>query len=481
MALLLESILRRFKDSSSRWIAAKYEYAMTNFMIENTLSFYNLTELNYVSSIEKFKSLAKIGRFQSTAYYQLWIDLPFSLVFFILIFVYGRALVLIPLLVSLSYILLVVVTSSKYFESQIAYSKDNDKQLEMLIETLENIHFIKAGGLEESQIIKFRRLLDAVSIKEYKSSQFKALPAVFAKKSGQISMFLMLVSGGFLLLSDSITFGQITACVLLGNRALGPIINVMNYYQQLQDVNLLKERIESMGVKGRAEDELPDFPDEVFGMIELVDLTYNDVQTGVEKKASTTINVGSFVAINPAEFVSYKSLLKMIVGRDTASSGKVLIDNLDISEWNMASAKGKIEYLSANVPLFTGNVIQNIVYFDMNMMSSGFEAAKLTGLDTLVSKMPEGFETELDSHMLNYLSSGFLQRLNLARAFVQSPSIIIFDRIDESMDEETLDMFKWLLKKLNKSTTIILVSWDEEILQLSDYQITEKDWSTDGR
>ena len=66
----------------------------------------------------------------------------------------------------------------------------------------------------------------------------------------------------------------------------------------------------------------------------------------------------------------------------------------------------------------------------------------------MVNQMPEGFETSLEIEATNYLTSTFMQRLNLTRALLVRPRVLLLDRIDESMDNETLGIFISLLEKL---------------------------------
>lgn len=473
IALAFEAIMRRFRESSSRWIAAKYEFQLSNHLIDILLAgFIDESNENYISNMEKFKSISRLGSFYSTAYYQLLIDLPFMGIFLFLIYLYGGLLILIPISLSVIYVLIMFVLSNRYFKTKSNYIETNDVMVSKLIETLEKIHFVKASGIEESQILNHKRTLDQVSRLEYISQKHKIIPNIISKKLSQMSLFLILIAGGYMVGQGKLSFGQITACAMLGGRAIAPVIGLMRYYQQTRDIKLLKQRIDQMAsIKPQYDVDVPSFPQDIYGAVELIELEYVDIQSNHKKHISTLINAGDFVVINPTDFPSYRRVFKQLTGEFKINNGKVLIDNLDINEWNMNNLKGKIEYLKENVNIFKGSVLENITYFDKGEIQNAFHAAALTGLDDLVSKMPEGFATELDSHMLNYLSAAFLQRLNLTRALLETPRIMIFDRIDESMDNETLEMFIWILEKLKGNTTIIAVSWHEDILSLGDYNL----------
>jgi ATP-binding cassette subfamily C protein LapB len=474
LAMALEAIMRKVKESSSKWIAAKFEFQLSTLMITKVLSTSGRTGQNYISNMEKFKSVSKVAAFYSTAYYQLFIDVPFMFLFLYLIYIYGKALVLIPIGLAVLYIIIIYFVTNMYFRSQKAYVITNDKLMTQLIETLEKIHLIKSSGIEESQINKYKKLQDEVSKTEFKSNQLKTIPKILSGNLSQMTLFSILITGGYLVSLDMATFAQITACAILGGRAISPVVSLMRYYQQTREISILKERIEDIAL---SEDlystDIPNFPEEIMGTIELLDLEYENLQSRNHKTISINIGAGDFVIIDPIEFPSYRRVLKKMIGNDVIHSGKILIDNLDIEQWNMHSLKGKIEYLSEKVSIYKGSVMENITFFNTGQIQNAFEAASITRLDEMVRKMPEGFETQLDSHMINYLSAGFIQRLNLSRALLERPRILIFDRIDENMDQETLEQFLWLLGKLKGSTTIIITSKNESVLALGDYNLVE--------
>lgn len=474
LALALEAVMRKVKETSSKWIASKYEYQLSTLLINKLFKGFNhgSDQDNYISNMEKFKSIGRLTSFYATAYYQLLIDVPFAGLFLYLIYIYGGLIVLIPMVLSLVYIGLVLISSNHYFKSQSTYVKNNDLVMSQLIETLEKIHYIKAAGLEESQINTYKKRLDDLAESEYISNKYKAIPSILGSKISQLSLFMTMIAGGYFLAEATMSFGEITACAMLSSRAISPIISLMKYYQQTKDMKIIRKRIEEIAYsQDQYGPDVPNFPEDINGAIELIDLQYKDMHLGGDHRLNQTIGVGDFVVIDPREFPSYRGILDMVAGRTPILQGRILIDNLDVSQWNMHSLKGRIEYLNQDVSIFKGSVLDNITYFNPGEIKNAFEAAKVTGLADIVSKMPEGFASEIDSQMINYLSAAFVQRLNLTRALLERPRLLIFDRIDENMDSETLEVFKWLLGNLKGHATIIVVTWHDDIYQMGDYHL----------
>jgi ATP-binding cassette subfamily C protein LapB len=476
VALVLESVLRYIKDISSRWIAAKHENRLSLYLTKKVLNSddSHLEGANYGDKLERFNSISRLTAFSSTSFYQLFIDLPFSLIFLYLIYYMGGYLVIVPVAISGIYILIVIANSILYFHNREREIAANNMLLSQLSETLEKIHLIKAAGLEEFQIKRYKRnALVNSTITGYKSNNLLMIPETISAYFSQLNLFSIIIAGGYLMLNGGISFGEITACALLGGRAFSPIQSIMALYLQKKDIKLLKNRITEIALlPDRYPQGTPVFPDDIDGTLEIINLKYNDIQTKQLDIFSSYIPARSFVYINPSDFLSYEKIIYMMTGKEKIESGKILIDNLDITQWDMNSLIGKIEYLSHQVNIFKGSIMENITYFDSVRIQDAYNAAGITGFDTLVAQMSEGFETGLDSQSSNYLSAAFLQRLNLTRSLLLRPRIMIFDRVDESMDSETLEIFLWLLRKLKGKLTIIIATENPLIKDMADQIIS---------
>lgn len=475
IALVLESLMKNIKNSSSKWISSKQEFLLTTFFTDKMLNSSpgGTDKINYSASLEKFNSIPRITNFFSTNFFQIIVDLPFMLLFLFLIYYLAGYLVVVPVFLSLLYVFVMIVIAKFYFNKRFEQVETNDKLMSQLAESLEKIHLIKAAGLEEFQIKKFKKSFDSSTEAGFKVNSLKLIPGNISTYFSQLVLFSVICAGGYLMINGDLFFGEITASALLAGRAVNPVQNLMNSYLQLHDVRLLRQKLDKVAsYEEQYSADAPPFPADLSGTIELIGVRYKTLHNYIAGALSCRIQAGDFVHINPAEFLSYRKIINMIIGLEKIEDGKILIDNLDITEWNMNNLKGKIEYLSDKVDIFKGSVMDNITYFSAEKNRDAYDAAGLTGFDKLVTRMPDGFETQLDTHAANYLSSAFLQRLNLTRALLYRPRILLLDRIDESMDSETLQLFIWLLKKLKNKATILVATNNYQIIELADKKMT---------
>lgn len=476
IALMLEVLLRRIKDSSSKWIAAQYENRLSTFLIRKMLNTFESEQgdQGMHNNAGILNAVSRIASYYSTSFYQLFIDLPFMCLFLYLIYFLGRELVFVPLVLSAVYVVIMVVNTMLYAKNRKMQLEADDRLMGHLVESLEKIHLIKAAGLEAFQITKFKKILQELTETDFRTNRYEMLPGIMNAYFSQLTLFSILIGGSYMMMNGGINFGEITACALLGGRAIGPVQSMMSLLLQYKDIRILKEKIETIAMEPDQYDkEVPLFPEDILGTIEIMNLEYEDIQNNAMRTFSCQITSGSLVIISPTEFLSYRRVINKLIGWKKITGGRILVDNLNITEWNMDSLKGKIAYLSDRVSIFKGSILDNITYFNAAQNADAYEAASITGFDALVTQMSDGFETPLDSQSINSLSSAFLQRLNLTRALLVRPRILILDRLDESMDYETFEIYLWLINKFKGRLTMIVATDRPEIKALADGLLKE--------
>ncbi len=464
-ALIPETVLRHIKVSSSKWVASKFEYYFNGYIIRKILSadLSKLKDEKYGSLLEKLSFVGKLASFYATGFYMSLIDLPFALVFFVFLYILGKQIIIYIIIVVAIYLVVIAFFAPYFRKHRELFIKNNVEQTNRLISSLENIHFIKACNLEEFEISKFRSVAKDVSNSGYEINKltlrFNNISALF----NQLLTFTVLISGGYYLINGTMLLGELTACSLLTGRLIQPIHSLVSTFIQRSEIRLLEDNIAAITkITERYTADTPFFPPDIDGTVEFKNVSY-----GKLKNVDFKIYPRKFVRIDH-DFHGYKDIIEIVLGIESSFNGKVLIDSLDIKEWNMGNLKGKIEYISQDVKLFNGTIIENITFFDKTRESEAVDAAKLTLLDSFVLLLPNGYNTRLENHSVNILPAGMLQRLNLARALLYRPRILIIDKIEQSMDNETNTHFIKLLTELKGMMTIIAVSNSDAIKKLAD-------------
>jgi len=193
-------------------------------------------------------------------------------------------------------------------------------------------------------------------------------------------------------------------------------------------------------------------------IFENVNFTYKSNQ---ENKVLQNINAkftgGKMTALVGHSGSGKSTLLNMIPRIYAPTDGSILLDNQDISKFNLASLRSEISIVDQNTTLFDDTVLNNIKYARPEASNEEvFEAAKQSMCKEFIDNLKNGYETMIGENGVK-LSGGEKQRLSIARAFLKKSKIILLDEATSSLDSETEEKIQKALSELtfNKTTIVI--------------------------
>jgi len=193
-------------------------------------------------------------------------------------------------------------------------------------------------------------------------------------------------------------------------------------------------------------------------IFENVNFTYKSNPTNkVLQNIAANFAGGKMTALVGYSGSGKSTLLNMIPRIYAPTTGSVLLDNQDISKFNLASLRSQISIVDQNTTLFDDTVLNNIKYARPEASNEEvFEAAKLSMCKEFIDNLENGFETMIGENGVK-LSGGEKQRLSIARAFLKKSKIILLDEATSSLDSETEEKIQKALSQLtfNKTTIVI--------------------------
>ncbi len=193
------------------------------------------------------------------------------------------------------------------------------------------------------------------------------------------------------------------------------------------------------------------------GAIELnnVSFRYNDDMPYVLDNLSLKIRAGQYVAICGKTGCGKSTLMRLLLGLETADKGAIYYDGNDISQIDLKSLRRKIGTVMQNGKLFQGDIYSNIVISAPHLtLDDAWEAAELAGAAEDIRRMPMGMHT-LISEGGGGISGGQRQRLMIARAIAPKPKILMFDEATSALDNLTQKTVSESLDSL-KCTRIVI-------------------------
>ena len=162
------------------------------------------------------------------------------------------------------------------------------------------------------------------------------------------------------------------------------------------------------------------------------------------------------------------SLARTLVGIWESRSGAVMLDNVDLRQWNKDQLGDYVGFHSQSTQFLSGSVAQNIARFKEHDDAEVIEAAKFAGVHELILRLPKGYDTQLTPDDC-ILSAGQKQLVGLARAVFRKPALMVLDEPNAHLDSHGDRILGELLQKLKQENiTTIIVSHKQDVLRWVD-------------
>jgi len=206
-------------------------------------------------------------------------------------------------------------------------------------------------------------------------------------------------------------------------------------------------------------------------ILELRDLSYEINERKILKNISFSINKGEFITLTGPSGSGKSTLLKIIGHLINPSSGNIIYENKDITEYNPTDYRKNVSYFFQNAVLFDETVYDNLA-FPARIREEDFDKKHaIEGLNTV--QLPENY---LDKS-IHELSGGERQRIALVRNLMYSPSVLLMDEVTSSLDKENKEIILAFIKRLNqdRNMTILWITHDTEEINESNRLIQLKD------
>ena len=344
---------------------------------------------------------------------------------------------------------------------------------------------VKAFTNEEVEVAKFekgnQKFLD---IKEETYRYMAAFHTTVRAFDG-LMYLVVILAGGLFLIKGLITPGDLVAYTMYVSTLIATIRRIIEFAEQFQrGITGIERFLQIMD----ADIEIFDEPDAVeMGkpageiVFENVSFEYPDDHNKVFKNLNLTVKAGEKLAIVGPSGGGKTTLCNLIPRFYDIDEGKISIDGTDIRSFTLKSLRKNIGIVQQDVYLFSGTVMENILYGAPNATrEEAIEAAKKAGAHEFVMELKDGYDTYVGERGVK-LSGGQKQRISIARVFLKNPPIMILDEATSALDNESEFAVAASLNKLSEGRTTITIAHrlssiknSDRILVLTDEGITEE-------
>lgn len=426
---------------------------------------------SFASTLHSFES---VRAFIGSATVVALVDLPFVLLFAGVIALIGVPLVL-PVVGGICIVLLYALAAQgkmhELSETTWRVSAQRNATLVESLSHLETVKTLRAESRLQSQWEKATAFLSRTSAQMRLVSASVSNVAMWAQHTVAVCVIII---GVYLIIDGNLTQGGLIAAYMLSSRAMAPVSQAAALLAQYHQSSTALQSLDGVMQRPVERPEGKSFISRpvVRGEIRFdkVSLRYPDEERDALREVSLSIAPGEKVALLGRVGCGKTSLNKLLLGLYAPTSGAVMLDGVDLRQFDPVQLRRHIGYVPQDVSLFFGSLRDNIV---AGGGSDGVDddallrAIKLSGLESLVNAHPHGVDLQVGERG-QMLSGGQRQAVAIARALVHDPQILLLDEPTSSMDHASEESFKANLKQYAHGKTMLVVTHRTSLLSLVD-------------
>jgi ATP-binding cassette subfamily B protein len=358
------------------------------------------------------------------------------------------------------------------------------ESLSIVHEAMSMLRVIVAFGRESHELKKFRRQGEKTVAARVKLTLRQTIFSLVVNTATAAGTAAVLGLGAYHVMQGRLTIGQllvIMAYIAAVYKPLEAISTTIGYLQEyIVNLQCALEILDTVT-------EIRDTPHarqipQVLGRV-----TYENLSFSYEERQDTLRNItldvepGQVVAIVGPTGAGKTTMLSLLPRFYAPSEGRILLDGVDVAEYNLHSLRSHISIVLQEPLLFSASVADNILYGRLDAsMDQVIEAAKAANAHDFIMRLPKQYETELGERGAK-LSTGERQRIAVARAFLKNAPVLILDEPTSSIDSKTEAVILDALDRLMVGRTTFIIAhrlstirYSDAIVVINDGRIVEK-------
>ena len=471
IVLIADLVLRTMRGYFLDLASSRVDVRLSAYIMERVLGLrMENRPLSAGSFAANLRSFETIRDFITSATVTAFIDVPFALIFLVVIGWIAWPLILPIVFGMLLLVAYALTVHSKMHELSETTYRASAMRNATLVESLVGLETIKALGAES---VMQRKWESSANFLARVGAQLRLLSSSTINGAMWAQQFVsvtVVVIGVYLIADGNLTLGGLIACTMLSSRAMAPIGQVAGLLTQYHNAatalksldDILQQPVE------RPVDSNFVARQHFTGDIEFkdVDFNYPDQDLAALRNVSLKIRAGEHVAILGRVGSGKTTLEKLILGLYRPTSGAVLVDGIDLRQLDPAELRRNIGYVPQDITLFYGSLRENLTIAAPAADDAAvLRAAQVGGIIDFVNSHPRGFDMTVGERGES-LSGGQRQAVAIARATINDPPILLLDEPTGSMDHSSEEEIKQQLSTFAAGKTMIVITHRTSLLDL---------------
>ena len=413
-------------------------------------------------TVARVRELDSIRNFLTGTPLSSMIDLIFIIVYIVVLFCYSKMLTVIVLFSIPFYAVLSAVVTPLFKKRLDEKFETGANTQSFLVESITGVQTVKSYALEPKFEKKWSDLQSDYVKASYKTSMVSATAGTTGQFIQKVFDLLILFFGAKAVMDGNFTVGQLVAFRMLSGRVSGPVLRLVQLWQEYQQASLSVKRIGDIfnttpePILNANQTSMPRIQGKI--VFDQVHFRYNPKGGEVIKGMSFTVEPGTIVGVVGRSGSGKSTISKLIQRLYLPEGGKISVDGMDLSLVNPAMLRRQIGVVLQENFMFNGTVAENIsIHMPTASMEQIIHCAKIAGAHNFILELPNGYDTIIGEKGMG-LSGGQKQRVAIARAILANPRILIFDEATSALDYESESIIQNNLKEICKGRTVLIIA-----------------------
>lgn len=488
LAILFDGYFTLFRDFVKSKLQAKLTVVSSDRMIEHMLRlpmmFYE--QRNTGDLCERVSNNAKVNSFITGEMLSLIINILTSAVYFVVMLVYNAELSLVVLAFVVLSIAITIFSMNKIDDAVVKYGQDKGQYLGYVFSGMRISSSLKAVGAENDYVSKLLGYAALMQRSDQKIGRLQQSLDAIPNTISMASKVVILMIGGLAAVKGYMTPGMLISYTAFCSSFSTPFTEIVNFARNMKQTKNDLNRVSDL--MGNAEDNVfigervvNDGNEKLAGNIELnkIAFRYGKLDKSLVKNLSLKLEPGKSVAFVGASGSGKSTVAKIITGLYEPDDGELLYDGISYKDLPRNVLVNSISTVSQRISLFDGSIRNNITMWDATIPKDTYEqAAKDACIHDEIMAKSNGYGFELANNGSN-ISGGQAQRIEIAKALVKNPSILVMDEATSSLDSVTEEKILNNIKKRNITTIVVAQRLStirncDEIIVLRNGRVVER-------
>jgi ATP-binding cassette, subfamily B, bacterial HlyB/CyaB len=412
-------------------------------------------------TVARMRELETIRNFLTGQGLTSLLDLVFTIVFFVAMFLYSVKLTLIVLATIPVYIIIAAVIRPMLREQINEKFNRGARSQQFLVESIVGAQTLKAASVEPLIQAQWEERLAAYVRTSFDAGVLGAAGQNAIQYVSKIGTALILFVGAQSVIDGSMTVGELIAFNMIASQVVQPILRLSQLWQDFQQVQVSVARLGD--ILNSPPEPIPQnlltLPPPA-GAIEFrgVTLRYRPDAADALRNVNLKIGAGEVIGFVGPSGSGKSSLAKLVQRLYSPNIGQVMLDGIDIAQLDPSWLRRQIGVVLQENLLFNRSIHENIALGDPAMPRVlVMQAARLAGADEFIAQLPQGYDTIVEERGAN-LSGGQRQRIAIARALATNPRILILDEATSALDYESERIVQNNMAAIAKGRTVIIIA-----------------------